>query len=550
MSFKHTLTVTTGDTAKGETYMRSSYSTETLYGIGNENYNNLNLLCSLLLREGYWETPESVIHKSIEEVLDLYIQAVAVSLCNTCNLLTKEETSYILRVTKKDMLGFETEGNKEEKLTDAAQRVMKSPPILLQLCNLYDIEKKDSLAAQFTDSLFNILLSLTDLSHARNRDTASFLMAYYKRISVFYSNGNDIYRMSEREVFRKINSEEFNATPLYLKTFNRAAGEEDYQRKRDTLRNIQQINHGTDPGDFLKRKDNTRQSVLIDNPLAQTETEAEEAQDCRLSELLTELEALIGLSNVKKEINSLINLIKMKSIREEYGMPAMNLSYHMVYTGNPGTGKTTIARLMAEIYKELGILSKGNLVETDRSGLVAGYVGQTALKVKEVVEEALGGVLFIDEAYSLAGNELTGDFGKEAVDALVKLMEDNRDNLVVIVAGYTEEMRTFLKSNTGLISRFNRFIDFPDYTTDELTAILTLMAKNAGLSMEEEAVTYVKKYLSTLDKLNTKEFGNARGIRNIFEKILVNQANRLISSTKPAKEQVETITLADVTNIE
>lgn len=522
--------------------MRSSYSTETLYGIGNENYNNLNLLCSLLLREGYWETPESVIHKSIEEVLDLYIQAVAVSLCNTCNLFTKEETSYILRVTKKDMLGFGTEGKKDGKLTDAAQRVMNSPPILLQLCNLYDIEKKESLAAQFTDSLFNILLSLTDLSHARNRDTASFLMAFYKRISVFYSNGNDIYRMSEREVFRKINSEEFNATPLYLKTFNRTAGEEDYLRKSDTLRNIQQINHGTDTGDFIKRK--------VNSSLALTDTETEEeTQDGRLSELLTELDALIGLTNVKKEINSLINLIKMKSIREEYGMPAMNLSYHMVYTGNPGTGKTTIARLIAEIYKELGILSKGNLVETDRSGLVAGYVGQTALKVKDVVEEALGGVLFIDEAYSLAGNELAGDFGKEAVDALVKLMEDNRDNLVVIVAGYTEEMKTFLKSNTGLISRFNRFIDFPDYTIDELTAILTLMAKNAGLSMEEGAVSHVRNYLSTLDKLNTKEFGNARGIRNVFEKILVNQANRLISSTKPTKEQVETITLADVTNI-
>ncbi|MDF2868461.1 MAG: ATPase central domain protein [Anaerocolumna sp.] len=530
--------------------MHSSYSTETLHRIGNENYNNLNLLCSLLLSEGYWETPESVIHKSIEEVLDLYIQAVAVSLCNTCNLLGEAETGYILGVTKKDMLGLGTKGQRDEELSDAAQKVIKSPPILLQLCNLYDIEKKDSLAAQFTNSLFNILLALTDLSHARNRDTGSFLMAYYKRISVFYNNGNDIYRMSEREVFRKINSEEFNATSLYLKTINRAAGEEEHQRKKDNFRNAGQLNHGNDPGDFVNRKDITGQATLNGSSLPRAEAETEEeVQADRLSELLTELDDLIGLSNVKQEINSLINLIKMKGIREEYGMPAMNLSYHMVYTGNPGTGKTTIARLIAEIYKELGILSKGNLVETDRSGLVAGYVGQTALKVKEVVEEALGGVLFIDEAYSLAGNELAGDFGKEAVDALVKLMEDNRDNLVVIVAGYTEEMRTFLKSNTGLISRFNRFINFPDYTIEELTAILTLMAKNSGLSIEEEAVAHVRIYLSTLDKLNTKEFGNARGIRNIFEKILVNQANRLISSTKPTKEQVETITLADVTNI-
>jgi stage V sporulation protein K len=196
--------------------------------------------------------------------------------------------------------------------------------------------------------------------------------------------------------------------------------------------------------------------------------------------LVDELNGMVGLSEVKEEIQSLINLIKIRKLREEMDMPVMDMSYHMVFTGSPGTGKTTVARLVGKIYKELGILSDGKMIETDRSGLVAGYVGQTAMKVHDVVKEAMGGILFIDEAYSLVNPDMPNDFGTEAVDALVKLMEDNRDNLVIIVAGYTEEMKTFLKSNTGLVSRFNKFINFPDYTKEELVSILSVMAGKAG----------------------------------------------------------------------
>ena len=205
-----------------------------------------------------------------------------------------------------------------------------------------------------------------------------------------------------------------------------------------------------------------------------------------------------------------------------------------------------MARLVGRIYKALGILSDGKMVETDRSGLVAGYVGQTAIKVHDIIEQAIGGVLFIDEAYSLVNPDVPNDFGTEAVDTLVKLMEDHRDNLVIIVAGYTEEMKTFLKSNTGLISRFNKFINFPDYSTEELIEIMDVMADEAGLKIEESAKKRVSEQLSSMKEEEWEDFGNARGIRNMFEKIVINQANRLVQAGMPDKEQLMTITAQDV----
>lgn len=524
--------------------MHSGYSKETLYRIGNENYKALNLLCTGLFDAGYWETPEKVIHRGIEDMLAFYVQAVALSLQLTCNM-PDGNMDFILSVTKKDLLGIRESSVSESEMKDTVQKLVNSPPILLQLCNLYDREKKDCITARFLDSLFNILLALTDICQARNKETASFLMAYYKKTSVFFNGGAaDLYRIGEREVFRKINSEEFHSTPLYLQTSERRAGETVSHRRKENTPEHSEASRLEEPEE---QSDRDREQSVREGE-RKTEEKAEKDRD-GLQELIAQLNDLIGLETVKGEINSLINLIKVKKIREEYGMPSMNISYHMVYTGNPGTGKTTVARLMAGIYKELGILSKGNLVETDRSGLVAGYVGQTALKVKEVVEEALGGVLFIDEAYALAGENLPGDFGKEAVDALVKLMEDNRDNLVVIVAGYTEEMKNFLKSNSGLISRFNRFIEFPDYTTEELVSILSLMSDKAGLTIAEEAKGHIRELLTGMDHEKKKEFGNARGIRNIFEKILINQANRLAACERPTKEEVSFISLPDVSDI-
>ena len=265
-----------------------------------------------------------------------------------------------------------------------------------------------------------------------------------------------------------------------------------------------------------------------------------------LEELMEELDSLIGLEDVKAEVSSLINLIKVRKMRKDHGLKVMDMSFHMVFTGNPGTGKTTVARLVAKIYKQLGFLSKGQLIETDRSGLVAGYVGQTAGKVTEVVNSALGGILFIDEAYALARKGMENDFGREAIDTLVKLMEDNRDDLVVIVAGYTDEMHDFLTSNPGLISRFNKYIDFPDYTDDELMAILEMNAKRQGYVVGEDAKKVVRSMLTGMSLSERLDFGNARGMRNTLEKLVQEQANRIAALTcEITREMLQEITEQD-----
>lgn len=246
-----------------------------------------------------------------------------------------------------------------------------------------------------------------------------------------------------------------------------------------------------------------------------------------LDTLLQELGDLIGLPKVKNEIVTLTNLVKIMQIRKERNLPVPPMSLHLVFTGNPGTGKTTVARIIAQIYKEMGLLSKGHLVEVDRSGLVAGYVGQTALKVKEMVEKSMGGVLFIDEAYSLSSGNDQGDFGREAIDTILKAMEDYREDFVVIVAGYPEKMIRFIASNPGLQSRFNKYIQFEDYSHNELFLIMRKMCKDNCFSISEDGEIYLKKMFHTVEKHHFEKFGNARGVRNIFEKALSAQANRI-----------------------
>ncbi len=243
---------------------------------------------------------------------------------------------------------------------------------------------------------------------------------------------------------------------------------------------------------------------------------------------IDKLNSLIGLSSVKTEVSTLVNFIKIQNQRKAQGLHVPSISYHCVFTGNPGTGKTTVARILASIYKELGVCSKGHLVEIDRSGLVAEYVGQTAVKTNKVVDSALDGVLFVDEAYSLiSGGQ--NDYGKEAVDTLLKRMEDDRSRLVVIMAGYKEEMKSLINSNPGLQSRFNRYIDFPDYTADELLSIFEgLINQYDYCLMEDAKVVAATLFRSSVMTKNDK-FGNGRYVRNVFEKTLENQANRLSS---------------------
>ena len=266
-----------------------------------------------------------------------------------------------------------------------------------------------------------------------------------------------------------------------------------------------------------------------------------------IDELKKELHGYIGLDAVKEEVDQLINWIRVEQMRKAHNLPTSDLTLHMVFSGNPGTGKTMIARLMARIFHALGILSKGQLIEVDRGDLVAGYVGQTAIKTKEVIEKAKGGVLFIDEAYALTSRG-ENDYGAEAVDTLLKAMEDCRDDLIVIVAGYIEPMQQFLHSNPGLESRFNRFIDFPDYTLDEMLQIFDMRCENAGYTVSEDARKALSEVIDRESQADVKGFGNARGVRNLFEKAIARQADRLGETEgEITKDMLMLLTKEDIT---
>lgn len=264
-----------------------------------------------------------------------------------------------------------------------------------------------------------------------------------------------------------------------------------------------------------------------------------------LDDLLAELRSMIGLQRVKQEVVAATNLVRVRKLREEMGLPAMPISMHMVFTGNPGTGKTTVARLLAQIYREIGLLEEGHLTEVDRSGMIGTYLGQTASIVQGVIQKSRGGILFIDEAYALK-TDRQDFYGQEAINTLLKGMEDHRDDLIIIVAGYTAPINEFLETNPGLRSRFNRFIHFDDYNGEELLNIFTYLCEKHGYSSTQIAKHQLKNHFTTIYEERGENFGNARDVRNVFETILKYQAERVVAIHKPTADDLSFIDLADI----
>lgn len=264
-----------------------------------------------------------------------------------------------------------------------------------------------------------------------------------------------------------------------------------------------------------------------------------------LQELLDELDALVGLEKVKNKVQDLIVYQKVQKMRREKNLHSTKNTLHLAFTGNPGTGKTTVARIVGRIYKKIGLLSKGHFVEVSRTDLIAGYQGQTALKVKKVIEEAKGGVLFIDEAYSITENDHSDSYGRECLTELTKALEDYREDLVVIVAGYTEPMNKFFESNPGLKSRFNTFIEFDDYSPSELDEILVSMCKNDDYSLDKEVKEKIHLYFEQLISSKDENFANGRLVRNLYDDLIMNQAKRVINIKNPGYEELSIIKAVD-----
>ena len=474
---------------------------------GNAAYKSLAAICDELAASGNWQ---KIGKSDIRLFLDMYVQILILRMAEAGEL-TDELLHFAAEVPSRDVLRLKRAEKEAALQTGYKNRAFsEGTPLLLRCCIATDDKEGTFYASGFVSGVSELLYAAAEADGTRNDREMQFITAYIGGLRTFLMN---------REA-GKYSSRVFSQESIIPGTTN-VRGEKQRSDRFDGHTNT------------------TKQTD-------ETSIEKAEEDTTTLEELLTELDGLIGLNDVKKEVHDLVNLIKVREIRKQNGLKVMDMSFHMVFTGNPGTGKTTVARLIAKIYKKLGFLSKGQFVETDRSGLVAGYVGQTAGKVTEMVNSAIGGILFIDEAYALARKGMENDFGREAIDTLVKLMEDHRDDFLVIVAGYTQEMHDFLTSNPGLISRFNKYIDFPDYTDDELMKILNLMAEKQQYQIAEDTAGALRNQLEKMTISERMDFGNARGIRNTLEKLVQAQSNRIVEIEEPiTKETLMTITVTD-----
>ena len=467
---------------------------------GRAAYEQMNSACEQLVSSGNWQRVGT---SDIRLFLDMYTQALLLRMAQHTGSLSEAMKRFVAEVPARDVLAIgKASCNGALNIGHKNRSFAEGTPLLLRCCVAMDDKDGTDSAQQFVAGVSQLLYSAADVDGSMSGATLNFITSYLGGLRTF----------------------------LLTRAAGRHAGAAQEMAHRVDVPGSKNMDYAPQNGEKTEAK----------------QPDKKEEPEQTVEELLAELDSLIGLDGVKREVHSLINLIKVRKLRQQHDLKVMDMSFHMVFTGNPGTGKTTVARLVAKIYKQLGFLSQGQLIETDRSGLVAGYVGQTAGKVTEVVKSALGGILFIDEAYALARKGMDNDFGREAIDTLVKLMEDNRDDLVVIVAGYTDEMHDFLTSNPGLISRFNKYIDFPDYTDDELMAILAMNAKKQGYVIADDANAEVRKMLEGMSVSDRLDFGNARGMRNTLEKLVQEQANRLASLTgEITKEMLCEVTRED-----
>ncbi len=342
-----------------------------------------------------------------------------------------------------------------------------------------------------------------------------------------------------------------NSCGEIVKVANAIAEEQEHDSTIYLIRRIAKIQESNDFQKEIKAlasalKDSMMKFYGYHYIMSKNEKSSEQKEDNRtLDELLSELDNLIGLEDVKDKVNDLIAYQKVQVLRKQCGLHTQKGTLHMAFTGNPGTGKTTVARIVGYVYKQIGLLSKGHFVEVSRTDLIAGYQGQTALKVKKVIEQAKGGVLFIDEAYSITENDHSDSYGRECLTELTKALEDYRDDLVVIVAGYTEPMNHFFASNPGLKSRFNTFIEFSDYSADELFVMFEKLCSSNDYVLSEGVKKLIISELENCVAEKKENFANGRLVRNIYESLIMNHARRVVNLDEPSRELLSLITSDD-----